>query len=131
MSIGLGSRGISKVETLSGFHPIISKRTVALMEELGDSKNDFGRACDCYRKGAEATAYDGRSCEGIANEAALEAATRRRKTAASELDPGLLTAWVLGVIDKTHSTWQCSGTASESIFDLRVGFTPTYDTPAS
>lgn len=131
LAVSFGSRGIAKVEILSGHYPIISERTVALMEELEASKADFGRTCDCYKKGALATAYDGISCEGIANEVALKAATSRRKTAASELNPGLLKAWVLGVYDKTHSTWHCSGTAYESIFDINVGFTPTYDLPAS
>ncbi|MEK7620357.1 MAG: hypothetical protein AAB413_03925 [Patescibacteria group bacterium] len=131
MSTGLVSRGIAKVERRVEVFPIISESTVTLMEKLGASKDDFGRACDCYKKGALATAYDGTSCEGIANEAALTQATERRMQASAELDPSLLMAWVLGVVDKTHSTWQCSGTAYESVFDFNMSLSPTYDLPAS
>ena len=127
LGFGLFGQVIANMERLTDSYPILSQKTVGLMSELGQAQDDFSRTCDCYKKGRLSTDYDGQSCEGLANESALDAATARRKQAASQLDPSLPMAIVLGVYTKTHSTWQCSGTSWQSTFNINPSISPTYD----
>lgn len=121
--------GIAAVEKRLDVYPVISQETVASMDELTAAYGEFSRACFCYKSGA-GTSLNGESCEGQANEAALEQAMDHRKAAAAKLNPGLITAIALGVNYHTHATWQCSGSAHRPVVDVDLGVTATYEEPA-
>lgn len=131
LGFGLFGRGVAAVERFTGSYPILSQETVGLMSELEQARDEFSRSCECYKKGRNATTHDGQSCDGLANESALDAAKERRQSAAAQLNPSLPMAVLLGVYTKTHSTWQCSGTAWQSVFNVNPSLTPTYDPPTS
>ena len=118
--------GIVYVEREFDVYPVVSQETIESMTELTSAYSEFDRACYCYKSGAGA-GINGESCEGIANEDALDNAKDHRKAAAAKLDPSLVSAVVLGVNYHTHATWQCSGSSHNPVMITNMGFTPSYD----
>lgn len=126
VSIKVPVAGIVALEREFEVYPVVSQETVASMDELSAAAAEFDRACYCYKSGAGAS-LNGKSCEGVASEFALDEAKDHRKAAAAKLDPNLLTAIVLGVNYHTHSTWKCSGSSHDPKVDIDLGLFPTYD----
>ncbi len=141
--------GMIALERKLDVYPIVSHQTVNTLDEMAASLVDFDRACqahqaaerdlslvsDCY--GLDLSTAE---CIRLVDSASsridqasedMFAAVASRKALAAKADWGLLKSMTLGAQAYTHSTWLCAPPYASFTTQISLGFTPTYDQPAS
>ena len=129
--------GIVYVEREFDVYPIVSRETLASIDEMGEALADFGTACEAHQA-AERDAMNGVEYrDGFGSESPddlvdlatgdMYAAVARRKAVAARADFGLLRSMVLGTQAYTHSIWMCAPAYATFATQINMGFTPTYD----
>ena len=141
--------GVIAIERKLDVYPIVSRDTIATIDEMTSSLEDFSMACearqayerdlmivaDCYGNDTSTSEcvrlVDGAS-KGIDEATAdMYAAVARRKALAAEANWSLLKTMALGTQAYTHSTWLYAPASATFSTQINVGFTPTYDPPAT
>lgn len=133
--------GIIHLERKLNTYPIVSRETIATIDEMSATLDDFGEACEAHQAAErdlysldpdddpESFAAVGADVEEAAT--AMYAAVAARKELAAKADWGLIKSMLVGGQGYTHSTWLCAPAYASFAVQINVGFTPTYDTPAS
>lgn len=134
--------GIMAIERKLDSYPLVSRNTIATIDEMTSTLGDFAEACEMHQA-AERDLNErdmsylvdgGQAVEPPDIEKAtsdMYSAVARRKTIAARVNWGLLKTVILGTQAYTHSTWLCAPPYATFTTQINLGFTPTYDPPAT
>lgn len=133
--------GIITLERKLDTYPVVSRETVAMLDQMASTLAAFDQACQDHQAGkrdalngveAYREGYVYATPEDLIRSATAEMymAVARRKALAREADWSLLKSMLIGGQAYTHSTWLCAPAYASFTTQINVGFTPTYD-PAS
>lgn len=134
--------GIIALERKLDTYPVVSRDTIAFIDEMENSLGDFDIACETHQAAERDTLNgveyyengfdfaDPQDAIGSAT-ADMYAAVAHRKALAAKADFGLLKTMILGTQAYTHSTWLCAPAYASFTTQINLGFTPTYDLPAT
>lgn len=139
--------GVILLERKLEVYPIVSRETVATLDEMSITLNDFGEACEAHQAYERDLYYvadcsdesisecvrrvDGASQRIEEATDKMYAAVAARKAIAARADWWLVKSMLIGGQAYTHSTWLCAPAFASFTTQINLGFTPTYDTSAS
>jgi hypothetical protein len=134
--------GVIELERKFEVYPIVSHETVTTLEQMRMTFNAFDKACEAHQAGQRdvyigiqsyAEGFPYATPDDLVQDATtiMHAAVAIRKELAAQADWGLFKSMLIGGQDYTHSTWLCAPPYATFTTQINMGFTPTYDPPAS
>lgn len=130
--------GVITLERKLDTYPLVSRDTIAIIDEMEETLEDFSVACEAHQAGERDALngvdsyYDGfefKDPEDLIDSATADmyAAVARRKTIAARANWNLFKSVALGTQAYTHSKWLCAPLYATFTTQINMGFTPTYN----